>query len=515
MGAFLPVRRVYSPEGSGYGRALARLVTERPSALPEHRSRIVPGGRLHRTLGFFGTLSLSVGVMAPTLAMSLTGVGPAGLIGRAAPLAFAMAAIVVALVAYGFVRLSSRFAHAGSVYAFVGNALGPRAGFVAGWAMMGTYLVFPAVSIAAFAIFGVAFLKTAGIASSPAWLPIALAGWAIVLLLASRDVRITTRALLTFELAAVVLILALVVVIFAKLAFGGAPHGLGLTSDFVKLPPGTSFSTVALAATAGFLSFAGFEAAGSFGEEANGPTHSIPRSMVVAIAFGAVFYLICMIAQTLGFGTDAAGVKAFATSGAPLGDLAKGYVGSGLACVLDLGAMISALGAGVGCASVGGRMLFALSRDGVFDRRLSGVSESTGAPAVALAIVLGLDLIGLVAFGAAGTQPIKVFFYFATIGVLSLLAMYIITNLAALSFLWRDERRWYDIVLPLLGAGAAGYTIYRNVYPAPASPFDVFPWIVLGWLVLGAAASWLVPGFAERVREQLQVRTSRSPAPTR
>jgi amino acid transporter len=482
--------------------------------VPAHRIRLVPGGRLHRTLGFFGTLSLSVGVMAPTLAMSLTGVGPAGLIGRAAPLAFAMAVVVVALVAYGFVRLSAHFAHAGSVYGFVGNALDPRAGFVAGFAMLGTYLVFPAVSIAAFAIFGVAFLKTAGIASSPAWLPIALVGWAIVWLLASRDVRVTTRALLAFELVAVVVILGLVAVIFGKLIFGGAPRDQGLSLDFVKLPPGTSFSTVALAATAGFLSFAGFESAGSFGEEANRPTRSIPRSMVVAIAFGAVFYLICMVAQTLGFGTDAAGVKAFATSGAPLGDLAKGYVGSGLACVLDLGAMISALGAGVGCASVGARMLFALSRDGVFDRRLSGVSASTGAPAVALAVVLGLDAAGLIAFGAAGTEPIKVFFYFATIGVLSLLAMYMITNVAALKLLWTEERRWYDIVLPLLGVAAAGYTIYRNVYPAPASPFDVFPWIVLGWLALGTAISLLVPGFAEKLREQLALRTSRPEAPT-
>jgi amino acid transporter len=484
-------------------------VTERPSGAPARRTGLVPGGRLRRTLGFFGTLSLSVGVMAPTLAMSLTGVGPAGLIGRAAPLAFAMAVVVVALVAYGFVRLSARFAHAGSVYGFVGNALGPRAGFVAGWAMLGTYLVFPAVSIAAFAVFGVAFLKTAGVASSPSWLPVALLGWAIVGLLASRDVRVTTRALLAFELAAVVLILGLVAVIFAKLASGDAPRGQGLTLDFVKLPPGTSLSTVALAATAGFLSFAGFESAGSFGEEANRPTRMIPRSMIAAIAFGAVFYLLCMVAQTLGFGTDAAGVEAFAGSGAPLGDLAKGYVGSGLACVLDLGAMISALGAGVGCASVGARMLFALSRDGVFDRRLSGVSQATGAPAVAVVIVLGLDVAGLIAFGAAGTEPIKVFFYFATIGVLSLLAMYMLTNLAALRFLWLEERRWYDVLLPLGGIAAAGYTIYRNVYPAPASPFDLFPWIVLGWLALGSAASVLVPGFATRLRTQLALRTQR------
>jgi amino acid transporter len=463
-------------------------------------------GPLRRTLGFFGTASLSIGVMAPTLAMSLTGVGPAGLIGRAAPLAFVMASVVVALVAYGFVRLSSRFAHAGSVYGFVGNALGPRAGFVAGWMMLGTYLVFPAVSIAAFAVFGQAFLKTAGIASSPAWLPIAIVGWALIALLATRDVRVTTKSLLAFEIAAVVLILALMAVIFGKLVFGGTPSGQDLNLDFVKLPPGTSLSTVALAATAGFLSFAGFEAAGSFGEEANKPTREIPRSLVAAIITGAVFYVLCMIAQTLGFGTDAAGVKTFATSGAPLGDLAGNYVGNGFAAVLDAGAMISALGAGLGCASVGGRMLYALSRDGVFDRRLSEVSTSTGAPAAGLAVVLLLDLSGLIAFGAAGTAPIKVFFYFATIGVLSLLVMYIVTNAAALRFLWLQERRWYDVVLPLGGAAAAGYTIYRNVYPVPDFPFDVFPWIVLGWLVLGTAAAVLLPGFASRLGEQLALR---------
>ena len=44
----------------------------------------------------------------------------------------------VGLVAYGFVRLASEFSHAGSVYAFVGNTLGPRPGFLAGWALLGT-----------------------------------------------------------------------------------------------------------------------------------------------------------------------------------------------------------------------------------------------------------------------------------------------------------------------------------------------------------------------------------------
>ena len=88
------------------------------------------------------------------------------------------------------------------------------------------------------AIFGQAFLRSTGLAYSPPWWPIALAGWAVIGLLASRGVRTTTRSLLAVELVAVVLILALMVVIFVKLATGDAPRGLGYTSDFLHLPSG-------------------------------------------------------------------------------------------------------------------------------------------------------------------------------------------------------------------------------------------------------------------------------------
>lgn len=54
-----------------------------------------------------------------------------------------------------------------------------------------------------------------------------------------------------------------------------------------------SVSTLALAATAGFLAFAGFESAGSLGEESLVPTRMIPRAIITAVAFGAVTYVAC------------------------------------------------------------------------------------------------------------------------------------------------------------------------------------------------------------------------------
>src|SRR5207247_2344482 len=163
-------------------------------------------------------------------------------------------------------------------YAFVGNTLGPRPGFLAGWALLGTYLVFPPVSIMGVAIFGRAFLSSTGLASDADWYPIALAAWGVVWVLAARGGRPATR-------------------------------------------PGA--------------------------------------------AFGAVFYMACIVAQTLGFGTDAAGVSAFQHSQAPLGELAERYVGRTLASLLDLGAVLSALGAGLGGVTVAARMMFAFGRDGL------------------------------------------------------------------------------------------------------------------------------------------------------
>jgi amino acid transporter len=438
--------------------------------------------RLRRELGQLGTLSISIGVMAPTLAMSITGVAAARLIGRGASLAYVVAAVGVGLVAYGFARLSAEFASAGSVYAFVGGALGRRAGFVAGWALLGTYLIFPIVSISAIAIFARAFLASAGIASDAPWLPLALAGWALVWLVASREILTAARTLLIFELVSVALIVVLMAIVVWQLAFGGAPAGRGLTADVFTLPPGASLSTLALASTFGFLSYAGFESAGSLGEESTEPRRMIPRAMAAAIVFGGLFYIACVAVQTLGFGTDAAGVRAFAASPAPLGELAHTYVGSGMADVLDLAAVISALGAGLGCASVAARMLFALGRDDVLDGRLASVS-GTGAPAGGLAFVMVLDLVALVAFGVAGSQPIDVFFYFATIGTLSLLAMYILTNVAALRFL--SARARLELLLPVAGIGVAGYVLYHNIWPVPDAPYDAFPYVVAAWLAIG------------------------------
>jgi amino acid transporter len=435
--------------------------------------------RLRRVLGFWGTASLSIGVMAPTLAMAIVGPEPARLVGRAAPLAFALAAVLVALVSAGFVRLSARFASAGSVYAFVGGSIGPRTGAFTGWTLLGTYLVFPWVSVAGITVFGGELLRLAGLQID--WYVLALIGWVAVGWLAAGGLRPAVRTLIGFEIVAVLLILALMAVVVVSLVGGDAPRGQQITADVFVLPAGLPPGALVLAATAAFLAFCGFESAGSLGEEAHRPRRSIPRALLATVALGAVFYVACVAVQVWGFGTDPAGVAAFAGSAAPLGELALIYAGPAFAAAIHTVALISAVGAGLGCVLVAVRMLFALGRDGLLPARLGTLSARTATPRAALAVELAGGLLLITAFRVAGAAPVRMFFVLATIGVLHLLVMYAITNVAAA----RQGGR--AAVAPVLGALVAVAVLVESVRSAPLG----LPLVVLGWLALGVGFALL------------------------
>jgi amino acid transporter len=469
------------------------------------------GGGLRRELHFWEAIALSIGIMAPTAAMALNGVGVAGLIGRAVPLAFILATVGVLLVSYAFWRLSSHFSSAGSVYAFSGVTLGPQAGFFSGWALFGTYLAFTAASTAETGLFGVAFFKGSGIWNGAEWVVIALVAAALIAFFAYGDIRIATRTLLTVEGVSVALIVVLVGIIFVKLIVGSAPGNQGFTFDIFKVPGGTSVDTVATAAVFGFLSFAGFEGAAALGEETANPTRNIPRAIATAVIVMGAFYFVVICAQTLGYGTDPAGVKAFANSAGPFDDLSKAYAGSALRDLINLGATVSAFASGLGTATAGSRILFAMSRDGFEGSPLGKASKRTGAPVGALAVVMTIAISAMVIQRIVGTSAVNAFFYPGIIGVLSLLVAYMVTNLGAIKFLWIDSRRapLWQIPIPLLGMAFLGYTIYKQV-SGQVFPYDRFPFVVLGWLALSLVIVITAPGLAKRLGEGLARREGMS-----
>ncbi|MEI6216766.1 MAG: APC family permease [Actinomycetes bacterium] len=468
------------------------------------------GKNLVKNLNVWEAIGISVALMAPSMAANINPQGTAGVVGRAVPVAFALATIGVLLVAYGFVRLTQNFNHAGSVYGFVGATMGPRSGVVAGWGLLGTYIFYGCVTSMAAGIFGSTFLDELGVwHHQPAWSGFLIGAIALVLayVLAIAPARNGTRVLLSVEGVTVLLILITTVIIFAKLAGGHAPDNHHVDWSVFSIPKGVGTSGVFLGVVFGFLSFAGFEAAATLGEETKNPRKDIPRAMLGTAIFGGVYFVIVTAVEVMGFGTDAAGVKAYVSSGSLLGDLGTKYVGSWIGTVITLGAAISAFGCCLACVVGGARLSFSLARDGG-NASLSQLSEKNGVPVNATRVVVGAAAIIMIVWKLIWhVKPFDIFLGSGVIGTLIILVAYLLATVGAIKFLFfsgKKRTKQWEIIIPIAGIALLLYTLYKNVIPFPTSgPGRAYPIVGAIWLLIGIVAIVSRPALAAKIGAKL------------
>ncbi|HWF25810.1 MAG TPA: APC family permease [Solirubrobacteraceae bacterium] len=464
-----------------------------------------PSDGLRTELSLIDAAAFSVGLIGPVGAIALLGTGAALIIGRAVTLSFVFAVVGVALVAYCFVKLSQHISHTGSVYALVGVTLGPRAGFVAGWALMGAYTAIGCGSTIEMGLFGGQFLHNTGILSTQQWWWIALIGLLGVAALAFTEIRIITRALLTSEVIGAILVTILSIVILAKVIFSHGPGGQTFTINFLSLPSGSGIGTIAKAAVYGFLAFAGFEGAAALGEETSSPKTQIPRAIKTAVIVVGAFYLLTAAAQSLGYGATAAGAKAYA-AGLPFSDLGSGYVGKWYADILNLMATISLFAISLGVASGAARIMYAQARDATGKRTGLASVTSKGAPGPALVVVLLIFAGALVGQQLAGSSVINATFYALQIGTVLILVAYVMATVGAIYYLFfngRPKAPVWQVAIPALGGAFVFYTIYRNVFVGQVGTYARLPYIEVAYLIVGLVVVLVAPGLAGRVRAGL------------
>lgn len=463
-----------------------------------------PVDGLKRELKVVDAAAFSIGLIGPVGAMALLGVGAAGLLGQGATWAFVFAIVGVALVAYGFIKLSQYISHTGSVYALVGRTLGPRAGFVAGCALFAAYTTIGTGSTTEIALFFNKFLTGIHLGHATEWIWTGLIALVLVAALSLTEIRTITRVLLVSEFIGLALVSVLSVVILIRTGIGHAPAGQTLSWHFLSLPSGTKIGTIAGAAVFGFLAFAGFEGAAALGEESENPKRDIPKAIKIAVLVVAVFFLLTIVGQSVGYGTTASGVKHFAGAASPYGDLGGAYVGTWLAVLLNLVASISLFAITLGTINGAARILYALARDATGTNPLTRLSRH-GAPLVTIAITMVLVLCFMVGQRLAGTGVENATFYWLTLGTIALLVAYAMATIGAFRFLFltgaAKAPRW-QAVIPVLGLAFVVYTIYKNVVGV-SGPYRFFPYIILAWLLLALIVVFAVPGLAERVRSRL------------
>jgi amino acid transporter len=474
------------------------------------------GPGLKRSLSVWSAVGLSLALMAPSMAANINPQGAIGA-GRAVPLAFLIAAVGVLLVAYTFVRLCQYYRHAGSAYAFVGATLGPRTGVIAGWGLAGTYVFYAVTTAGAAGIFGAGLLDSLGIwKNQPTWVPMLLVAvaLALALLLAALPARGGTNILLVVEVCTVALILIVTVVVLVKLLSHSAPGGSTFTWSVFSLGSGTPVSALFLGVVFGFLSFAGFEASATLGEEAHNPSKDIPRAILGVAIFGGIYFVVVTAAEMMGFGTSDKGIAAFGSSPSLLGDLGSSYVGSWVGNVITAGTTVSAFGCCLASTVAAARMIYAMSRDSFGERGIGAAHGRWGTPMAATGVVTVMALIIYVVYWAVSASPSQVaqhaFFWSGTIGTLILLVVYVLATIGMtlLVFVRREMPSvpMWQVIIPVAAIVVLGYTLYRNVYPYPTGDARWFPIVAGVWLVVAVIGVLLAPRRARRLGVALMSR---------
>ena len=407
----------------------------------------------------------------------------------------------------------------------VGGTIGPRAGFFSGFAMLGAYWAFAIGTLALTAAFTNAFIAQLQAGNDNPyqlpWLVIVVVAAAISLLLAGRDIRMLAKILLVIEGIGILSMVVLVIVIFAK---GGAPSTGFDFSVFSFSGSGVSASAVISGVVAAFLSWAGFEACASMGEETDDPGRNIPRALAGTLLLTGVLFVVVMFAQVIGFGTDQAGLDAFQNSGNTLGDLGGTYIGQWFSLVIIFTAIVSAFGCHLATSATSGRMLYAFARDGFGPKALAHIHAATGGPRRATWLVVGVSLVVDLICGAVGwpdmgtgNDAINTYFLFAIAGSVCLMVCYLLVEIAAAWFVGSPKflgvhggkGKVPGLVLPLLGAIVIVVVLWFNV--KDAETWSAAPLLGLYWCIVGLIIAIAASGIAKRVGESLSVELDLAP----
>jgi amino acid transporter len=444
-----------------------------------------PSGKAHRlergVLNVPNGIALAAAAMAPVLAVVLNAPAAGPVAGAALPLSFLLAFIACLFVGNTVVQFSRQLPTAGSFYTFNSRGLGPAAGFFTGWLFWIGYAILAPGLFTAFGAFVHDYWLSTFHADVPWWI-FSIGAMAIVLGLSIRSIKASVNV----DLA----LLAIEVVIFLILAVAAIAHAGGGNTAKVFLPSSspTGFSGVGLGVVFGILSFIGFDAAATLGEETRNPRRNVPLAVAGALGAVGVFYVFVMYALTAGYGLDKqSNMNAFLKDANPFVTLGHN-VTPWLLQPIQLAAIAGLFSCFMAIHNTTVRVMFSMGRDRVLPSGLGRVHSRWYSPYRAIAaqtvftVVIGLAVGAWLGPGATGAYG-----FTGAIGTVAIVIVYLASNIALVRYFWsKPERKAVShIVLPVLGVLALAYPLYAVSKPGQSYPYDYVPWIVLAWIIAG------------------------------
>ncbi len=296
------------------------------------------------------------------------------------------------------------------------------------------------------------------------------AGWyiglAIVLgglatLFTIRGIRLSARVSLVLELVSVTIITILLI---AALVWAGP----SAWDPAQVIAQGSSFQGVAAGMVLGILGFVGFSSADALGREAKNPYTAIPRAIMWSAVVVGVLYVFAAYTQI------AVLHEHLATSASPLEDIAK-LIGMPSWFALN----------------VVGRVMYVMGKEGVLPERFGRTHERHLTPHRVLLVAGPAAILLDVILLAVGSNPMDITVWVDTYGTYGYMVAYALVAIACIAYTRRagmpNKLVW---VCAVVAVAAMAYVFFANVWPVPAFPLNVIPYLFL--LTLVAAVLWFV-----------------------
>ncbi|PKW26823.1 APC family permease [Phycicoccus duodecadis] len=428
-------------------------------------------------------IALAAAAMAPVLAVVLNAPAAAPVAGSAIPLSFLIAFIACAFVGNTVVQFARRLPSAGSFYTFNSRGLGPAAGFFTGWLFWIGYAVLAPGLFTAFGAFVHDYVAGTFNTDVPWWI-FSLMGMVLVFGLSARSIKASVRVDLLLLGIEVVIFLVLGLVAIAKAGPGNSAVFFSPSSS------PTGVSGVGLGVVFGILSFIGFDAAATLGEETRDPRRNVPRAVMGALGAVGVFYVFEMYALAAGYGLNSPSkLAAFLQDPNPFVTLSD-RVTPWLSQPVQLAAIAGLFSCFLAIVNTTVRVMFSMGRDQVLPRSLGSVHPTWHSPLTAIVVqTVFTVVIGLGVGAWLGPGPTGAYGFTGAIGTVAIVVVYLASNIALIRYFWKDAERSVlkHVVLPALGVVALAYPLYAVAQPGQSYPYNLVLPIVIIWVVLGLA----------------------------
>jgi amino acid transporter len=461
------MRKWLRPASLTRARRTGEQMTERlATAIPE-AAQVLPARLEPDAIGAAQDTIIGMANSAPTVAIGLSLAGLAAASAYGSGPVIILCGVPMLVIANAYRRLNLWNANCGASFEWVGRAINPYLGFMAGWLMIAASLV---GGIAGVVVLGPSVLAIFGASASATWpnIFISTVVIALMLLIAVVGIRLTARTQVGMGVVEYIILIAFSVAgLFAVLTHH---HGtFPVTGDWLSLSGIGGHGSLASGLLIAVFMFAGWDATVYVNEEVKHRRHNPGRAAVIAVALLIVIYTFCQV----GLQGVVSPAKLQQNSSSVLVYIAQSLGGGTSAKVMALALALSVIAStGVSIVIIA-RMLYGMAGHRVLPASLGIVSRRYSTPAIA-SVAVGVVLIAVTwvyllsgSIANAFTQLIDV------TGVLYA-SFYILTALSAIVYYRRHvfSNLWDAVLIGILPLGAAAFLVWivaKSTMSAPAS----------------------------------------------